>query len=132
MYYSLKGFLRNTKNSLLKTFFEERNILSDFNWSKKDKKGNDIPLPETEVDGLEEAIKLLSTNDCLKIEQEFKDITWLADENSNFCLIDQGKKPKFALDLIKEFAQNQIDGYCDRSMWVYLKHNDLFTVLSKK
>jgi hypothetical protein len=126
MYYSLKGILRNTKNSILKTFFEERNILTDFKWTKKDKQGNDIPLPETEVDGLEEAINTLSTNDRLKIEQEFKDIAWLADENSNFCLIDQGKKPKYALDLVKEFDQYQYDGYCDRSMWVYLKHNELF------
>jgi len=124
--YSLRSFLRSTQNALLKEFFRKREILNDFEWSMQDETGHIIPLSETKVNGLEEAIELLPPESRFKLEQEFEDITYLADENSNFCLIEQANRPKFGINLAEEFAQQEIDGYFDRSIWAYMHHNDLF------
>lgn len=87
--YVIKPFLKKTLNKLLKEFFKRRSVLSDFEWSKQAEGGRKVPLPETEVDGLVEAIGQLDSNDRLRVEQEFRDIRGLANEESNFCLIEQ-------------------------------------------
>ena len=80
-YYSLKSFLRETRNSLLQTFFKGEGVLDDFKWVSKAKDGTETPLPETEVDGLVEEIQKLNPDDRIKLEHILKDITSLADEN---------------------------------------------------
>ncbi len=124
--YFVKSLLQKTLNVLLKEFFKGRSILSDFEWSKQAEGGRKVPLPETEVDGLVEAIGQLDSNDRLRVEQEFRDIRCLANEESNSCLIEQGKKPRYGVDLVEEFGQNGIVGFHDRAMWVYLYHKELF------
>lgn len=129
--YTIKSFLRQTLNSLLEEFFRQKGILPDFQWKVKDRNGKVSVLPETEIDGLADAIGELNANDGLAVEQEFKQVFWMATEERIFCLIDLGKKPKFRIDLIKEFEENKIEGYFCQSMYVYLYHNELFSYTIK-
>lgn len=132
MNYSLRGFLRNAPNTLLQQFFADRGILQDFQWTKQDKKGETVPLSETEVEGIEEAIGTLQSNDRLRMEQEFKDIVRLANEDAVFCFIDVAKnKIEYKADLVAEFDKNNIKGVCERSFWVFLYHNELFKYVYK-
>lgn len=125
--YSLKSFLRNTKNSLLQALFKEEGVLSDFKWIDKADDGEEIPLP----DGLAEAIGQINEDDRAKLISVLKDITSLADENIIFTMIEHGKKPGRNIDLAKEFSENEIIGPFDRAVWVYLKQNDLFKYTCK-
>jgi hypothetical protein len=125
-YYSLKSFLRETRNSLLQIFFKGEGVLDDFKWVSKAKDGTETPLPETEVDGLVEAIQKLNPDDRIKLEHVLKDITSLADENIISTMIDHGKKPRYGIKLAEEFSENKMKGPFDRVMWVYLEHKALF------
>jgi hypothetical protein len=125
--YTLKSFLRQTQNSLLQEFFKQKELLQDFEWYRSDSSGSKMPLPETDINSLADAIEQqLDNNDLLAVEKEFKQICWMATDDRIFCLIDLGTKPKFRIDLVKEFRENCIEGYYSRSMYVYLHHKDLF------
>lgn len=129
--YTLKSFLRQTQNSLLEEFFKQKNLLHDFEWYRTEPSGNKVRLPETEINGLADAIEQLNNNDLFAVHQEFKQICWMATDERVSCLIDLGTKPKFRIDLVKEFNENGIEGYFSRSMYVYLHHDDLFNYAVK-
>lgn len=90
------------------------------------KKAKKIPLLETDVDGLNEAIEGLDRDDRIELEQKFRDLTLLADENIIFTMIDHGKKPRYGIDLAKEFKDNEMTGPFDRAIWVNLNHEALY------
>lgn len=124
--YSLKSFLRETQNSLLQAFFKREGVLSDFKWISKDKDDKVIPLPETDVSGLAEAIEQIGGDDRAKLICKLRDITSLADENIISTMIEHGKKPRYGIKLAEEFSGNKVEGPFDRAMWVNLYHNDLY------
>lgn len=125
-HYSLKSFLRNTKNSLLQTFFDREGVISNFKWEIKGEGGKVKPLPENEVNALAEEIEKINSDRRVKLISKLKDITSLADEDIIFAMIDHGKKPKYGAKLVDEFTENEIIGPFDRAMWVNLHHDDLY------
>lgn len=130
--YTLLSFLRQTQNLLLKAFFEEKELSFDFEWYWTDPNGDKKLLIETDINGLADAIKeKLDPNDLLAVVQEFKQINWMATDDRISCLIELGKKQKFDVDLVKEFKQHGIEGCYSQSMYIYLRHEDLFNYALK-
>lgn len=96
--YSLKSLLRETQNSLLQTFFEREGVLSDFKWIRETKDGKEIPLPETDVNGLAEAIEQIEDDDRAKLICKLRDITSLADEHIISTMIEHGNQPRWCFE----------------------------------
>ncbi len=123
--YSLKSFLRNTPNALLKEYLEGRSLLPDFNWTVSE---NDQlrDLGETEIDDLSESISELGLSISGSLEQDFRDICSMADDHGVQCLVEQASSPVHNINLSREYCENKIEGYHARVMWAWLKHNDVF------
>ena len=124
--YSLKSFLRETRNSLLQAFFKREGVLSDFKWTGKAEDGKEIPLPETDVKDLAEAIEQIEDKERAKLICEMKDIASLADENIISTMIEHGKKARYNIKLVEEFSDKKVKSPFDRVMWVNLYHNELY------
>jgi hypothetical protein len=129
--YTLKSFLRQTQNALLLEYFTTLKLLPDFDWYVTDSSGNRSLLPETEINALAEAVEQIENNDLLTVTEEFKHICWMADANRIGCLIELGMKSRFSIDLAVEFVQNGIEGVFSRSMYVHLRHRELFDYAMK-
>lgn len=123
--YSIKSFLRNTPNQLLKAYLAECGLLGDFQWEITEN-GRARPLGETEITKLAEAIQDLPLSDLGPLEQDFRDITSMADDNGVLCFIDQASSPIHNVNLAQEFAENKVDGHYARVMWVWLRHKKVF------
>lgn len=123
--YSLKSFLRNVPNLLLKSYLDRHGLLSDFQWELS-QHGQTRPLGETEISELAERIQGLSLLNLGKLEQDFRDMTSMADDNGVLCLIDQASSPIHRVNLAQAFSDNHIEGHYARVMWVWLHHHQIF------
>lgn len=124
--YSPKSFLRETQNTFLQAFFEREGVSSEFKWVTKGEDGSETPLKDTDVDGLAEAFEKIEGEKHIELICKIKEIALLADQNIITTMIEQGNKPRYGIDLAKEFSEKKIETPYDRVMWVNLHHNPLF------
>ncbi len=126
--YSLKTFLRNTPNSLLKSYFSNTTFLDNFNWQLQYDDQTCKPVGETDIDGLFEQINSLRPGQFQRVEHNFTEICSMADQNGVDCLIELAGNPAFKTDLAQEFDSHSIEGNYGRAMWVWMYYHDLFNI----
>lgn len=124
--YSLKSFLRETQNNYIQLFLKREGVSSEFKWVTKGEDDKEIPLPETDVDGLAEAFEKIEGEKRTELICKIREIALLADQNIISTMIEQGNKTRYGIDLAKEFSDKEIEVPYDRVMWVNLYQNDLF------
>ena len=73
-----------------------------------------------------EAIDQIEGGKHTELICKMKEIALLADQNIISTMIEQSNKPRYNIDLAKEFSDKEIEVPYDRVMWVNLHHNPLF------
>jgi hypothetical protein len=124
--YSLKTFLRNTPNSLLKEYFRQQGCLESSQWITKFSGGELNARCGNDIEILFEEINNLQRDHFETVEQDFTQICSMADQSGVDCLIELSSNPVFNRDLAGEFETNSVEGSYGRAMWVWMYHRDLF------
>jgi hypothetical protein len=105
--YAPRSFLRHAHLALLKTFFTQRNELTELDWDH---------LEETEVDAVFEGWQNLDEEPRDAIDHTFRMIHGLASEDGVRTLVAEG-------GLGEEMAP--IDGLVNKVLWVWLNHQGI-------
>src|SRR5262245_39519768 len=115
--YSPRGFLRQAPKQLLKQFFAQRGLLTDFLW---------YMCRETEIEPIYAAWQLLPAAQREEVESSFRAIFDVACEAGITAFVAEAS---FAGLSLAEHI-DQLENYIAKALWAYLNHRDLFEVAS--
>lgn len=120
--FSLPTFYRSASPTLLKQYFDERKLLTHFDWSLE---GDAL------VEALSATIAQLHDSQIEIIEQDFMAISSVADEEGVIGLIDiiqtlRGTDSEAIIDALMEN-----ESYIDKFLWVSLHHPDAYNWLAR-
>lgn len=115
--YSPKNFLRKTPNTLLKKYFDSKEVLQQIAWGE---------LKETDTEPIIEALQELSNDDRTSIEQEFRDINEQACEAGVRVLLEEEGSDFHNLHLGDTFEQ--MSSHYERACWMFLNHRNVFAI----
>lgn len=116
--YTPRVFLRQVPKDLLKTYFERRKDLADFDWAA---------LTDGEIDPLFEAWQALPDPKREEVESEFREVAELATHDGVRAIIEEGQFHQ--LDLAPELEARE--GLHQKAFWVLLEHRVVFDVASQ-
>ncbi|MBN2527657.1 MAG: hypothetical protein JXR76_14795 [Deltaproteobacteria bacterium] len=108
--YTLSTFLRQTPNELLETYFRQRNLLDDIEFTN---------LRKREVDSVIAAIETLSEEERVPIDIDFQDVYILANKTGTIIIQDVADFHELGIEDQLEAMEN----HYHRAMWVFL-HRD--------
>jgi hypothetical protein len=106
--YSNRHFFRKTPNHYLATYFENKGIPLDLDFTT---------LKENDTDALQAALNSLLDGQTTDIEAEFQDVNALACEGGITALVDEAKYHGDD-EFIEEIAA--IEGFHAKAMWAFL------------
>jgi len=115
--YSLKRFLRQAPNGLLRRYLAEKGIEPQVDWEH---------LPEARIDLLFEAIEAADDEVRQTIERDFRDIDAMADEGGVKTLIEEARFPKHGLELAGEVGGER--SHHGSALWAFLEYSEVFRV----
>lgn len=115
--YSPNNFLRKTPNTLLKKYFDSKEVLQQIAWGE---------LKETDTEPIIEALQELSNDDRTSIEQEFRDINEQACEAGVRVLLEEAGSDFHNLQLGDTFEQ--MSSHYERACWMFLNHRNVFAI----
>jgi hypothetical protein len=116
-HYAPKTVLRQVSNSLLKEFFDHRNLLQDVLWHFQGPR---------EIQKIFDAWQALPREQREEVERAFRSVHEMACEAGIKALVEDGSFHE--VDLATEFGR--LEGFYDRAMWAYLRHHEIFYVAS--
>ena len=116
--YSLKSFLRNVKNSLLKEYLDSKNVDVNEDWEN---------IKEAKIDPIFDAIESASESTRSEIDSDFRIINEMGSEGARKTIIDEASY--HGLDLSE--ALSEMDDHLDAAFWTFLNHPVVFDVASQ-
>jgi hypothetical protein len=118
--YSLKTFLRNTPNDLLRRYFETLRVGPEMGWQE---------LKDTSIDAIYGVIDEASEVLRAQIGRDFQDIHGMANEGGTKTLIDEGLDRHHRVDLRETFEP--MGSHTEKAFWAFLEHPDVFEVAKR-
>jgi len=115
--YSLRSFLRNAPNALLRRYLTDKGIGSDLGWDS---------LGETQVGPILEAIERAPAEVRVEVERSFRDVNEMATEGGIQTIIDEGRHPQHRIDLAETLGK--MAGHYDRAFYAFLEYPRVFDV----
>lgn len=115
--YAPKTVLRNTSNALLARFFHERDLLIELDIAS---------MAETSILPVFDAWQALDEERRVRVDADLTEINRLAHEGGEQAMIDEGHFHD--VDFVPVFEE--LDGFHDRAMLVFLDHPRIFEVAS--
>ncbi|MCK4608319.1 MAG: hypothetical protein KAT71_02450 [Gammaproteobacteria bacterium] len=106
--YSPKRFFRKAPNKLLQQYFNNKEVLTDIDFST---------LTETKVDPIYDAWLKLPEDIRNKIEQDFQEIDELATEGGTKAILDEANH--HGENLAEQFSS--LDGFYGHALWTFLE-----------
>lgn len=115
--YSPKKFLRLTPNTILKEYFNGKELLSDIDFDS---------LKETQIEPISEALDGLPEDQKKQIEAEFRLINEMACASGVQVLAEEAESPFHRLAVSEKFTH--MKNHYDRVFWVFLHHRTVFDI----
>lgn len=118
--YSPKTFLRQAPNRMLKTYFADKNLLSEVDFDA---------LGKAEIDPIIEAVNVLPEEQSSRIEADFRQAYEMACAKGVQLLIEEAQSPFHGLN-VSAVLENMENHY-ETALWFLIHHPKVFGIASR-